>query len=500
MGKGGAFSIILVCVDGIDQEENGEYAEKQNFGKFLGHAKELFQDFDRIANKAVESLSILANAAAGAEDETSQKLRDSLTKASKSAKAKDGIKMAADFLEKQLEAKAIKLSDLNLKTDIKVDDFEEDVCRANQQYCMYAQQYVEKELQKDVPEQNNNKENDVSIQMYSDQDYDENENYEENTIWIFWWQGLDEMPPFITLICQNFVRHAPEGIRVQLVTKDNWKSYLPSESDRPKQKVLDELMKNHSFATLKDAILSSILTKYGGIATDMTNIIYKNRVQKLWNTFKEQEYDCAMYTYDESWDHFDVEPVAVWWIMATKESKIMNAYHAKAIQQEDIGYFAFGRDIFNPILRPYLETKDGAVDKTKFWSIPARYEGPQFDAKKWTVEEFSSHTKRTDCGLCWCYEWGLHETAVMWSGMNRHMEHKKDIFTKFLEEMKNSEIPFIKLFKSGGPTVKDWNWNQLMNKEDLMIHYMLTQAMNPSTPVEELPEKVLKFRTNIMKN
>lgn len=87
-----------------------------------------------------------------------------------------------------------------------------------------------------------------------------------NTIWIFWWQGENDMPPIVRA-CYNSVRvNAGENVNVILVSRDNYRQYV----DIPTYILLKMQRGWISLAHFSDIIRVSLLYEHGGLWLDST--------------------------------------------------------------------------------------------------------------------------------------------------------------------------------------------------------------------------------------
>lgn len=92
-------------------------------------------------------------------------------------------------------------------------------------------------------------------------------NYIKNSknIWIFWWQGSENMPEIIKACYASAVKHA-NGHKVVLVTKDNYKNYTNISENiisRLKQKEI-------SLTAFSDVMRFNLLKNNGGLWMDAT--------------------------------------------------------------------------------------------------------------------------------------------------------------------------------------------------------------------------------------
>lgn len=328
----------------------------------------------------------------------------------------------------------------------------------------------------------------------------------EKTLYAFWGQGEHNMKPLERLFVDNMRKNIPSDMTLVIVTQDNYRNFIDPE-DLPKQETLDKFVAEKAFATLKDAILFSIISKNGGIATDISNILYKDRVEKMWKEFKENDYDSFLYTYDnEGWDKHHNEKTAVWWIMMKKGSKLGAEYLKVAKKTTGTDYFEFGKKIFDPIVRKILnKDSDAVIPKEKFMTrtIAGNYEWqtPQFNDVCWeNIKKDANNvvTRWTD---------GDNESdkiehsfgAIRFNHNDNSSVWLHDRLLRVLETMKNNEdIPFVKLFNGGGSVLKSLNLDEIFSATSegyRNIAYWIAQAMWPETPIANLTDKIELFKS-----
>lgn len=84
-------------------------------------------------------------------------------------------------------------------------------------------------------------------------------------IWIFWWQGQNNMPEIVSQ-CVNSVMVNTEGFDVVIVTKDNYSIYVDIEDF-----IIDKLNEGKiSLTHFSDILRFNLLCKYGGLWLDAT--------------------------------------------------------------------------------------------------------------------------------------------------------------------------------------------------------------------------------------
>lgn len=92
-----------------------------------------------------------------------------------------------------------------------------------------------------------------------------------NTIWIFWWQGEDSMPPVVLKCYKSVLANAGEK-KVVLITKNNIKSY----TDIPDY-IFDKLESgNITFTHFSDILRANLLKNNGGLWMDATLYVIRS--------------------------------------------------------------------------------------------------------------------------------------------------------------------------------------------------------------------------------
>ncbi len=104
---------------------------------------------------------------------------------------------------------------------------------------------------------------DNCLQRYSDYDIKQTQLKAIDTIWVFWWQGYDSMPPVIKECYHSLLRNS-NGYQVVLLTKDNICDYL-TLPDFILQKFNE---KKINFPHFSDIVRVLLLNLYGGLWID----------------------------------------------------------------------------------------------------------------------------------------------------------------------------------------------------------------------------------------
>lgn len=105
----------------------------------------------------------------------------------------------------------------------------------------------------------------LKLGVYRDiETVDKNDKELNKTIWVFWWQGIDEMPDIVRL-CYNRLCEININANVILVDKDNYKEYV----DIPNH-IVSKIGIQISITHFSDILRANLLYKYGGIWVDST--------------------------------------------------------------------------------------------------------------------------------------------------------------------------------------------------------------------------------------
>ncbi|WP_271901447.1 capsular polysaccharide synthesis protein [Limosilactobacillus reuteri] len=114
----------------------------------------------------------------------------------------------------------------------------------------------------------------------------------DGPIWIFWWQGEEQMPALVRR-CYNSVKEHSGKHKVILINKDNFNNYTdisPIIMDKLKKKII-------SLTHFSDIVRFNLLKNHGGLWLDATVLVVKNINNKYYNTL----FTCSGY---EDYSHF----------------------------------------------------------------------------------------------------------------------------------------------------------------------------------------------------
>lgn len=91
---------------------------------------------------------------------------------------------------------------------------------------------------------------------------------DENTVWVFWYQGESSMPEIVRMCIESVRRHSA-GYRVVLLHKDN----IAEWTDLP---IMDKVGRSMTYTNFSDYLRLSLLTAYGGIWIDATMFVTRD--------------------------------------------------------------------------------------------------------------------------------------------------------------------------------------------------------------------------------
>lgn len=94
---------------------------------------------------------------------------------------------------------------------------------------------------------------------------------QSNTIWIFWWQGENDMPPIVRACYYSVRLNAGDNVNVILISRDNYRQYV----DIPNYILLKVQRGWISLTQFSDIIRVSLLYEHGGLWLDSTIFVSK---------------------------------------------------------------------------------------------------------------------------------------------------------------------------------------------------------------------------------
>ncbi len=108
-------------------------------------------------------------------------------------------------------------------------------------------------------------------------------------VWVFWWQGIDEMPEMVRLCVASMKKNLPaEYIDIHVLDKNNYTDFIQLPSI-VSEKLNDEVI---TIAHFSDVLRSALLYRYGGWWIDST-IFVGRKIDKDFfynNSFFTQKY------------------------------------------------------------------------------------------------------------------------------------------------------------------------------------------------------------------
>lgn len=120
------------------------------------------------------------------------------------------------------------------------------------------------ELHKEYDEKDHREEN-VAIYSNVSKDVKSDEDNINKTVWIFWWQGIEQAPDLVK-VCYKSIVDNLEGWNIVLITKDNYKQY----AEIP-EFIIEKLDKGIITLThFSDILRLDLLLRHGGLWLDAT--------------------------------------------------------------------------------------------------------------------------------------------------------------------------------------------------------------------------------------
>jgi len=148
-------------------------------------------------------------------------------------------------------------------------------------------------------------------------------------VWIFWWQGYENMPLVCKACFESVKRNLPNNAKLILITKDNYAEYVEISFE-----ILDKINKQiYSLTTFSDLLRNMLLVQHGGIWIDST--IYC--AHPIENDFlQEKDFWSIKLKRDES-DHGSIGRIIsqrMWgsFIQKNHPNARINTFVAKALQ------------------------------------------------------------------------------------------------------------------------------------------------------------------------
>lgn len=85
-------------------------------------------------------------------------------------------------------------------------------------------------------------------------------------IWIFWWQGYDEMPDLCKACYKSVHDNLPKNAEIVFISKSNYQHYVAIPSQ-----IIDKINNGtYSITLFSDLLRNALLSKYGGLWLDST--------------------------------------------------------------------------------------------------------------------------------------------------------------------------------------------------------------------------------------
>lgn len=174
------------------------------------------------------------------------------------------------------------------------------------------------------------------ILKYANKDNHLNLERNNKTIWVFWWQGIENAPKIVKQ-CVYSLKNLNRDYKLNVISKDNFKEYI---------NLSDVIIKKFNsgkigFAHFSDIIRVNLLSEYGGIWADATIFLTKG--------FNEDILDYNFYSiksYKSNTDNVSEYRWTTYFLCAKRNNELLN----------------FLKELFNA----YYEDNDYVIDYLMF--------------------------------------------------------------------------------------------------------------------------------------
>lgn len=205
-------------------------------------------------------------------------------------------------------------------------------------------------------------------------------------IWIFWWQGIDSMPPIVKACYDSALRHS-NGYKVVLITEKNFKEYTDIDAN-----ALDALQKNKiSLTAFSDVLRFNLLKNNGGIWIDATVYVTED--------FKE-EYFGKMFTVgiDDRKYHYSVNGSYSGFLFGGCNNGVidfMDSFYRSYFRRYDhIKYYFTIDEALNYCYRNNIDSFKNYVDNNSFNSDNKLHEMAKVLNDEFSTETFNKVNNR----------------------------------------------------------------------------------------------------------
>jgi hypothetical protein len=334
----------------------------------------------------------------------------------------------------------------------------------------------------------------------------------EKTIWSFWYDAehcrsaARCIMPAVAQLCSETVRKHQGGFDYKLLHFDEVLDYV-SPMELPLH------WKKLQPVQMKDAIMNALLARYGGIAMDVTTILFRT-LDAYWLQMVESQATFRGYMYRASGRPWGLpQVIAPWFMMSRREGLLSTAARAQAVYLCDAHRapsFTLGDHTLTPVLHMFnyslprcdmdpLVTNKWAcpeLDQPRWYDAmpgPARNdrllmlrdprEGPQLDFA--LLDDFSMGTWHTWNSTPFAPEaWATLRGTQSLEPPTEPCPSMSACWHSFMRRYRKfAPLGFIKLFRGGG-RLRHVGLKEILKDEDTFFYQWLKLAGLNSSQLE----------------
>jgi hypothetical protein len=151
-----------------------------------------------------------------------------------------------------------------------------------------------------------------------------------------YWHNYEE-DDFIKLFIENWKKKISPDWNIIVLHKNNIKEYTKNHMD--KYKYLDN-------TKYSDFLRLYLLKEYGGVWMDISTIIIDGKfLDEYYKEMIENKYDCLLYEYNNKTKHKEYPYLENWFIMAPKNSILINEWFYIFDKSFEMGFIEFKKNI-----------------------------------------------------------------------------------------------------------------------------------------------------------
>lgn len=155
-----------------------------------------------------------------------------------------------------------------------------------------------------------------------------------------YWNDLSNNP-IINKHIETWTKHIPSDWKINIIHNNNLHNYV-SKQFIDKYKKLDPVR-------FSDFLRLELLKNNGGVWLDASIIIVNGKfLDTYYNEMIKNQYDATLYELKEKTTMTNAPYIENWFIMAPKNSKLINDLYTEFIKSESIGFLKYKKDIILP--------------------------------------------------------------------------------------------------------------------------------------------------------